>query len=210
MKNLLWRACRNALPTKANLVRRTIITDPVCARCLDAHETPLHALWMCKELDSVWDSSVSWNFRCRVHFLDFKELLSWIIMQQQHTELFAWMAWKIWSQRNKVRLNQPTCSTHQIAQLSNNRLSEFLAAQVPHPHLQSQPKPKWRLPPENYVKINFDGAVFSGARKSGIGVVIRNNRGLVIASCSQVLHEEFNSNEIEALAAAKALSFAAE
>ena len=31
VKKLLWRACRNALPTKANLVRRTIIDDPLCA-----------------------------------------------------------------------------------------------------------------------------------------------------------------------------------
>ena len=85
-----------------------------------------------------------------------------------------------------------------------------MAAQVTHSHHQSQPKPKWRLPPENYVKINFDGAVFPGANKSGIGVVIRNNRELVIASCSLVLHQEFNSNEIEAKAATKALSFAAE
>ena len=48
------------------------------------------------------------------------------------------------------------------------------------------------------------------ANKSSIGVVIRNNRGLVIASCSQVLHQEFNSNKIEALAIAKAMSFVAE
>ena len=40
--------------------------------------------------------------------------------------------------------------------------------------------------------------------------MIRNNRGLVIASCSLVLHQEFNSNKIEAMAATKALSFAAE
>ena len=51
---------------------------------------------------------------------------------------------------------------------------------------------------------------FFCANKSGIGVVIRNNRGLVIASCSQVLHQEFNNNKIEALAVAKAMSFVAE
>ena len=105
VKNLLWCACRDALPTRANLVRRTIIDDPLCARCQDVHETPLHAFWLCKELDLVWDSSDSWSFRRRVHFLDFKELLSWIILQQRHTELFAWMVWTIWSQRNKVRLH---------------------------------------------------------------------------------------------------------
>ena len=54
VKNLLWRACHNTLPTKASLVRRTIINDPLCDRCHEAHETPIHALWDCKELDTVW------------------------------------------------------------------------------------------------------------------------------------------------------------
>ena len=58
------------------------------------------------------------------------------------------------------------------------------------------------------MKINFDGAVFSSENRSGIGVVIRNSVGLVIASCSQCLPQAYSSNEVEALAAAKAVSFA--
>ena len=140
VKNLLWRACRNAMPTKANLVRCTIIDDPSCDRCHDAHEAPLHALWLCRELDSVWDSSGSWSFRHGVQFLDFKELLSGIILQQHDLELFAWMAWTIWTQRNQVRLHQPACSLHQIGQLSKERLSEFLAVQSPIQDCPNRPK----------------------------------------------------------------------
>ena len=44
VRNLLWHACRNAMPTKASLVRRTIIDDPLCDRCHEVHENPLHAL----------------------------------------------------------------------------------------------------------------------------------------------------------------------
>lgn len=43
MKNLLQRACPNAMPIKENLVRRTIIEDPWCDHCLSASENPLHA-----------------------------------------------------------------------------------------------------------------------------------------------------------------------
>ena len=47
-KNMLWRACKNSLPTKQNLVRRTIIQNPSCDHCsLQAEET-LHALWSCR------------------------------------------------------------------------------------------------------------------------------------------------------------------
>uniref|UniRef100_A0A7N2N1Z6 Reverse transcriptase zinc-binding domain-containing protein n=1 Tax=Quercus lobata TaxID=97700 RepID=A0A7N2N1Z6_QUELO len=34
VKNLLWRACRNAFPTKEILIRWTIIIDPLCDRCM--------------------------------------------------------------------------------------------------------------------------------------------------------------------------------
>ena len=60
------------------------------------------------------------------------------------------------------------------------------------------------------MKINFDGAVFSSENRSGTGVVIRNSAGLVMASCSQCLSQAYSNDEVEAFAAAKALSFAAE
>ena len=44
IKNLVWRACRNSLPTKENLVRRTIINNPVCDRCKQVSKSSLQAL----------------------------------------------------------------------------------------------------------------------------------------------------------------------
>ena len=58
------------------------------------------------------------------------------------------------------------------------------------------------------MKINLDGAVFSDENKSGINVVIRDCSGLVLTSCSKIVRQAYNSSEIEALAAATALSFA--
>jgi len=46
------------------------------------------------------------------------------------------------------------------------------------------------------LKINFDGVVFPKENKSGINIVIRDNRGLVIASCSKKLHQAYNNGDI--------------
>ena len=54
----------------------------------------------------------------------------------------------------------------------------------------------------------FDGAIFFLESKSGLGIVIRDNAGLVIASCSQLLPQAYLTCEVEALAAVKALTFA--
>ena len=74
-----------------------------------------------------------------------------------------------------------------------------------HPtHIRS----RWFPPPIGYVKINFDGAIFSNENKASLGVIIRDSSGLALASCSEILSKAYTSNEVEAIAVANALSFA--
>ena len=123
------------------------------------------------------------------------------------------VSWGIWNQRNKARLNLVADPLHQLFQISAERLAEFVACQpaaTPVAARQLNCRTRWQPPPADLIKINFDGAVFSSTNAAGIGVVIRNNLGQVIASCSERLPQAFNSVEVEALAAAKAVSFAAE
>ncbi|XP_065638616.1 uncharacterized protein LOC136071366 [Quercus suber] len=68
----------------------------------------------------------------------------------------------------------------------------------------------WIPPPANSLKINFDGALFKDINKAGLGVVIRNDHGQVIASLSEQIQLPFSSDLVEALAAARAISFAHE
>ena len=88
VKTFLWRACHDAIPTKANLKRRHILVDPMCERCWKEEETPLHALWSCSELSTVWSLS-QWSSRQISCVTNFKELLSWILNNQGNPELFG-------------------------------------------------------------------------------------------------------------------------
>ncbi|XP_023885019.1 uncharacterized protein LOC111997188 [Quercus suber] len=118
--------------------------------------------------------------------------------------------WLIWTQRNQVRLHLVAASFHQIPQLAKDRFAEFLACQPTTTNRHVIPRTRWQPPPSDFMKINFDRAAFSSENRSGIGVVIRYSVGLVIASCSQCLPQAYSSDEVKALAATKALSFAAE
>nr|XP_023927404.1 uncharacterized protein LOC112038782 [Quercus suber] len=179
MKNFIWRACCDAILMKQALVKRTIITDPSCDRCKTEMESSLHALWSCSEVDIVWVDLTLWNFRNHVEFGDFKQLVSWIVAEGKHLELFVFMAW--------------------IAE-----------TEVQVEHRSHRLQIKWRPPPVNVAKINFDGTVFSKENKSGIGVVVRNEHGLVLGSCSKRLLQAYSATQIEAMAAATALAFASE
>ena len=97
IKNLMWRACRNSLPTKENLVHRTVIECPTCDRCKHVLESALHAMWSCRKLDVVWENDAQWQCRRTQTFVDFKELLSWLIINQQDLKFFYTTAWLIWT-----------------------------------------------------------------------------------------------------------------
>ena len=66
---------------------------------------------------------------------------------------------------------------------------------------------RWRPLQSGFVKVNFDGAVFDNSNLSGVGAVIRNHSVAVMASCAEKLNQAYKADEIEALAALKALQF---
>ena len=76
--------------------------------------------------------------------------------------------------------------------------------------VRPEPKPKWIAPPPNTYKINYDGAVSDEENKAGVGVVIRDCNGEVIASLIQQLDQAFQPVEVEAIAACRAAEFGSE
>ena len=64
---------------------------------------------------------------------------------------------------------------------------------------------EWKVPPTEFYKINFDGEMFKEEDRAGIGVIIRDSQGLVLASMSQVIPLPLTVVELETLATVKAL-----
>ena len=63
----------------------------------------------------------------------------------------------------------------------------------------------WQSPPNSVFKLNFDVALFSGLDKSRFGVVIRNEKGEVMATMAAKGPEVFCTEEAELLACRKAI-----
>lgn len=204
------KACQDVIPTKTNLVRRTIITDPLCERCSQAPEDTLHGLWTCSHLDAVWNALPNWNFKNDHIFSSFKEVVQFILDSNNNLEIFAMQVWAIWNHRNQSWNSRPCCPINQLSQLAKTRYDEFVKLTPSRPSPQHHPRTLWQAPPPNLFKINYNGAVFQEFHKSGIGVLIRDSHGLVIASMSQVIPQLFTAIEVEAAAAARALEFALE
>ena len=69
---------------------------------------------------------------------------------------------------------------------------------------------RWRPPPATCVKANFDGAVFSQDGLASIGIIIRNEQGLVMADLAQQIPLLASVEMVEVLAARQAVVFAKE
>ena len=69
---------------------------------------------------------------------------------------------------------------------------------------------RWKPPEPEVYKINYDGATFADQRRAGIGVVIRNAEGAVMAALSQLIPLPTTMAQLEAMAARKAVELALE
>ena len=118
--------------------------------------------------------------------------------------------WSIRNERNQVRLHKPNYPLHQLARLAKDRLQEFQSVQPPLKPPDIQPQTRWNPPPHGFVKINCDEVVFSKENYVGLGVVIRNCDGLVLASQTRRLHQAFTPEVCEALAAHRCATLALE
>ncbi|KAI9195586.1 hypothetical protein LWI28_016342 [Acer negundo] len=70
----MWKACKEWLPVRANLVRRNLNVERWCPFCFNKVEIVIHGLWKCPLLKRIRESFV--NFRSLavskgMHFLDF-------------------------------------------------------------------------------------------------------------------------------------------
>ncbi|XP_075670405.1 uncharacterized protein LOC142640206 [Castanea sativa] len=184
IKHFLWKSCTNSLPTKENLAKKTIISENICHLCSEHPEDVLHALWGCSKVQQVWQRSFGWLDNNDVAAGSFFDLVLLVQSKPRLFLLFAVTAWAVWHHRNKSRLQAATIPLNHIAVFAENFLQNFTEGhgQKLPPERRAASVVKCRPPSENVVKINFDGAIFGESDCAGLGVVIRNSEGHVLAS----------------------------
>ena len=120
------------------------------------------------------------------------------------------MAWSIWNRRNQVHFNEVVCPLQRIDQLSKERRVEFQNLHTVSPKQKHEMHTKWESPDLGVFKVNYDGAMFAETGRAGLGMVIRNSDGAVMASLSQQIPQPTTMAQVEALASRRAVEFALE
>ncbi|KAK9285435.1 hypothetical protein L1049_024628 [Liquidambar formosana] len=136
------------------------------------------------------------------------------LYQHADKELFAQILltlWAIWLGRNRwvfegIR-DEPYVTVGKAAMLWH----DFSEAAVTQGNLtRSRPLIHWRPPQMGVYKINVDGALFKEHHCVGLGVIVRDWEGQVIAASSKKLSGTFPVAVVEAMAVRYALVLAHE
>ena len=170
-------------------------SDASCPHCNIDKESSLHALWSCPCL-TLFCSSM----------LDIIQLCQ---EKSNLLELFAMTAALIWSRRNQLRAGEASVPIERICSMAVDNLQEFqCASSLPLCASPSVSPAKWSPPPSGWLKVNFDGATFPSKNLAGLGAIIRNNNGLVMAAFSQPIPLPTSVETVEVLAESSAVCLA--
>nr|POE55816.1 aspartyl protease family protein 1 [Quercus suber] len=127
IKHFLWKSCTNSLPTKNNLLKRTIISEDVCHLCSTHPEDVMHALWGCSKVYQVWQRSFGWLDHNQVAEGSFSDLVRLVQTKPKMFPLFAVTAWAVWHHRNKSRLQVVSIPLNRLATFAETYLQNYTA-----------------------------------------------------------------------------------
>ena len=110
-----------------------------------------------------------------------------------------------------MRERQPVWDVGDTMKRARELLQEFNDVQdIPTRFVIPRVETRWQPLGARLFKINFDGAMFEDRKLAGLGAVIRDESGLIIAALNQKVPLPSSVDMVEALAARRALIFAYE
>lgn len=122
------------------------------------------------------------------------------------------LIWELWIWRNDKVFNLGRWKkVLDLPAWAHDYIFEYGAANVnPLPRFQASDIVHWHPPAEGLYKINTDASFYVTNLQAGLGIVIRNHRGQVMATATKYLDYVHSIDVAEALAAAEGLQLAAE
>ncbi|XP_028102984.1 uncharacterized protein LOC114302187 [Camellia sinensis] len=125
--------------------------------------------------------------------------------------LFFALCWGVWFSRNSAIFNNVDRSAVSTVQMVCVLLRDFGQAQsIMHGLQEDCGMEGWSPLEGGFVKVKFDGATFKTQQSCGVGVLIRDQHREPITALSEQIPTWMAADCIEAIAAVKALEFAAE
>lgn len=107
----------------------------------------------------------------------------------------------IWSHRNKTRLQEQSLPLNSIREAVCKYLQRFNSCRDKPRTIKQIRRRRWQPPKPGEYKINFDGAMFSEEDEAGLGIVVWDSAGQVLASLAEKIKKPHSVECLEKIAA---------
>ena len=184
----------------------------ICEECNEGVEHLGHLFWSCQRAKQIWQcTKLRFAFEPAA-INSFFDLVWHLMMLEEYDEdkiaVVVTIAWSMWTNRNEVRYGGTKMTGEALVKWSAQYLEEYRCANSLPELVPRSQEVRWSPPPTARYKLNVDGAVFKTQKTAGVGVLIRDEQGQVIAALSQKINAPLGALEVEAKAAEVALQFA--
>lgn len=161
-KEFVWRAAKDILPCKTNLLRWKISTDDCCSLC-GRSESGFNVFFECWPARQVWKASSLYRFRVGESLK--MQVLSSVFLIGSVIERKRWVLtlWHIWKERNRRVFDgideNPMDVGKGVGDLLNYFLGLVNSVGVKTPTAKPPDGRKWLKPMADYIKINCDASM---------------------------------------------------
>lgn len=204
IKNFMWRAFSDCLPTLTKLREKRVELDVLCPSCRLEPECVNHCLVFCLFAKSCWeriipgvDCSSGNSFK-----IWYESVLT---NKREKADLVAAVCWGIWKARNRTVWNNKLMRAESvvamaIAYLAQWRDAQFKGSSIPLvPVAGTGDGERWSKPEITCVKINCDASYCSESSKGGMGWIARNSNGHLFAAKAMQVKGISEVRSLEAL-----------
>uniref|UniRef100_A0A2N9FI47 CCHC-type domain-containing protein n=1 Tax=Fagus sylvatica TaxID=28930 RepID=A0A2N9FI47_FAGSY len=183
----MWRACLDILPTKTKLFGKGLIHTVSCLWCEEELESSAHVLWQCEFAQRIWSAcpvTIS-EFLLGVGDLNARNRLHW------ENKLLS--VNDIWQRAVAMVMDFKEVGL-QVQEVGGS--SEILRAS------------RWRPPDQGFYKLNMGFSVDPVLKLVGMGSLIRDSDGSVMATMYQKLVLCDDTLQLQATVVLAAVKFA--
>jgi len=125
--------------------------------------------------------------------------------------LLAIAFWHIWEARNERRNGEtdlhPWCWVERIIAYGDMVMLHYYQSFTSNRCESTSPN-HWTPPPEGWIMVNVDAAIFERENRMGLGLVVRNHNGDFLAALTQGIDKITNPEMAETIAFRRAVRFA--
>ncbi|KAK2361157.1 hypothetical protein QL285_086341 [Trifolium repens] len=216
-KHLLWRICRDCLPTRTRLRNRSVQCPEECPMCLTYGEDDWHLFFNCEAVKEAWNvMGLSHIIQPRLlAFNNARDLIFDICRKEAEIDVSkaAVLVWIIWQSRNNKVWNESTTSAvqtgiHAAAYWQQWATINGVFHELNHTrqrHTPASSANQWQQPPIGTLKCNVDASFYNEYGATGWGWCLRDSRGHFQLAGTNIMNSPCSVVEGEAMAIIEAM-----